>query len=123
MDYQNMLKRQEENKDYATDRFNFSLQNMQAIPSGLSKTSAFVYNTRVWPFLEVYTCTDVEKEAFINKIKYDGMTIMAIGKIGEYLDPSEQHYFKGRIIRFDGLEDDSHVANEIYNELLKGVYL
>lgn len=118
-----MLTRQEENRDYAVDKFNYSLQNMQAIPSALSKTSAFVYNTRVWPFLEVYTCTDVEKEAFINKIKYDGMTIMAIGKIGEYLDPSEQHYFKGRVIRFDGLNDDSHVANEIYNELLKGVYL
>ena len=123
MDYENMLKMQEENKDYARDRFNYSLQNMQAIPSGLSKTSAFVYNTRVWPFLEVYTCTDVEKEAFINKIKYDGMTIMAIGKIADYLDSEEQHYFKGRVIRFDGLEDDSHIANEIYNELLKGAYL
>ena len=118
-----MLTRQEENRDYARDRFNYSLQNMQAIPSGLSKTSAFVYNTRVWPFLEVYTCTDIEKEAFENKIKYDGMTIMAIGKLGDYIDNSEKHYFRGRLIRIESLEDDSHIANEIYNEMNKGVYL
>lgn len=122
MDYQNMLTRQEENRDYAVDKFNYSLQNMQAIPSALSKTSSIVVNTRVWPFLEVYSCTDAEIETFRNKLKYDGMTVMAIGSIGDYLT-EEKHYFKGKVIRLDSLDDDSHTANEIYNEISKGVYL
>jgi hypothetical protein len=56
------------------------------------------------------------------------MTTMAIGKIEDYIDPTEKHFIKGQIIRFEqpyggGLRDDSHIADEIYKELVKGVYL
>lgn len=118
-----MYKMQYENKDFKTDMYNYSLQNMKAIPSGMAKTSAFVYNTRIWPFLEVYTCTDIEKEAFRNKLKYDGMTIMTICKLIDYLDPNEQHLWRGELIRLPDLKDDSHMAEAIYSELKKGVYL
>ena len=114
---------QNENKDFKTDMYNYNLQNMKAIPSGMAKTSAFVYNTRIWPFLEVYTCTDVEKEAFRNKLQYDGMTIMAICKLIDYLDPEEKHLWRGELIRMPSINHDSHVVEEIYSELKKGVYL
>lgn len=123
MDIQNMYKMQYENKDYKTDMYNYSLRNMQAIPSGLSKTSAFVYNTRIWPFLEVFTCTETEREAMKDKLTYDGMTIMAIGKLMDYLDPEEKHFWRGQVIRIPDLTDDSHMAEEIFSELSKGVYL
>lgn len=32
-------------------------------------------------------------------------------------------YVKGKMIRFNGLSEDSHLANEIYKEIDKGVYL
>lgn len=123
LDIENMYKKQYEEKDYKTDMYNYNLKNIQAIPSALAKTSSFVYNTRIWPFLEVYTCTDVEREAVANKIKYDGMTMMVIGKIEDYLESGVQHFWRGNLIRLPALEDDSHVANEIYSELKKGVYL
>lgn len=122
-DYFNLEQRQNEAKSYATDMYNFSLQNIQAIPTALSKTSAIVANTRVWPFLEVYTCTDTEKQAYQNKLKYDGMTIMAIGKLSDYIEPSTEHFFKGEIIRLPAINDDSHIANEIFREIQKGVYI
>ena len=122
MDYQNLITRQEEAKSYATDMYNYSLQNIQAIPSGLAKTSALVANTRIWPFLEIFTCTDREKEAYLDKLEYDGMTIMAIGKIVDFKTEAP-HYFKGEIIRLPSLKEDAHMANEICMELKKGVYI
>lgn len=122
MDYNNLVARQEEAKSYATDLFNYNLQNIQAIPTALAKTSALVANTRIWPFLEVFECTDREKQAYLDKLTYNGMTVMAIGKLNDYI-VNEPHFFKGEIIRLPTLKEDAHMANEICAELKKGVYL
>ena len=121
LDYANTLKMMEENKKYATDMYTYNLQNIQAIPTSLTKTSALTYNTRVWPFIEYYTCTDTEKAALRDKMKYNGMTIMKIGKLSDYL-LGEDKFYKGQLIRLN-IKVDSHMAYEIYNELNKGVYL
>lgn len=128
MDYQNLIALQQEGRNFTIDMYNYSLQNMQAIPSSLTRVSSLTFNTRIWPFVEYYTCTDREKEAFRNKLIYNGMTTMVIGYPYDYIDPNEKHFIKGQVIRFEqryggGLRDDSHVADEIYKELLKGVYL
>ena len=34
-----------------------------------------------------------------------------------------QHFYKGQLIRLNSLNQDSHMANEIYNEINKGVYI
>lgn len=47
LDYANTLKLMEENKQYAIDMYSYNLQNIQAIPTSLTKTSALTYNTRV----------------------------------------------------------------------------
>ena len=121
LDFRNNLKMMEENKKFATDMYTYNLQNIQAIPTSLTKTSALTYNTRVWPFIEYYTCTDVERNALADKIKYNGMTIMKIGKLTDYL-LGEDKFYKGQLIRLN-IKVDSHMAYEIYNELNKGVYL
>ena len=123
MDFRNTIREMEENRSYAIDMYRYNLQNIQAIPTSLTKTSALTYNTRVWPFIEYYTCTDVEKNALADKIKYNGMTIMKIAKLNEY-SLGEGNFFKGQLIRLpESLKVDSHMAYEIYNELNKGVYL
>ena len=122
LDYTNTLKLMEENKSYAIDMYNYNLQNIQAIPSALTKTSALTYNTRIWPFVEYYTCTATERNAIKDKITYNGMTIMAISKLSDYIE-SEQHYFKGQLIRLEDANEDGHIVYEIYNELNKGVYI
>ena len=121
LDYANTLKMMEENKKYATDMYTYNLQNIQAIPTSLTKTSALTYNTRVWPFIEYYTCTEDERNALKDKIKYNGMTIMKIGHIKDYL-LGKDNFYKGQLIRLN-IKVDSHMAYEIYNELNKGVYL
>lgn len=107
--------------DYTKDQFGYDLGNIQALPNSLSKTSAFVANNKIFPFLEYYTCTEEEKEALRNKIRYNGMTVMRIGTIQEFRRP-EPTYIKGKLIRLE-LNEDNHIINEIANELNKGVYI
>lgn len=121
IDYSNTVRMMEENRQYAIDMYGYNLQNIQAIPTSLTKTSALTYNTRVWPFVEYYTCTEKEREALKDKIKYNGMTIMKIGKLNDYA-LGEDNFYKGQLIRLN-LNIDSYMAYEIYNELVKGVYL
>ena len=121
IDYANTLKMMEENRQYAIDMYGYKLQNIQAIPTSLTKTSALTYNTRVWPFIEYYTCTEDERTALKDKIKYNGMTIMKVSQLRNYL-LGQDNFYKGKLIRLN-IKVDSHMAYEIYNELNKGVYL
>ena len=124
--------------DYTKDMFGYQLGNIQALPNTISKVSAFNNNNKIFPVLEYYTCTDREKEAFANKVAWNGMTVMAIGKINEYINNSWSYndieskgYIKGQLIRLElpiehkeGLHsEDYHVINAISGELYKGVYI
>ena len=122
LDYKNTIKMMEENRQYSIDMYGYNLQNIQAVPTSLTKTSALTYNTRVWPFIEYYTCTEAERNALKDKIKYNGMTIMKVGQLNNYL-LGEDNFYKGQLIRLPDVRIDGHMAFEIYNELNKGVYL
>lgn len=113
-------KQQAEVRDYAIDNFNYQLGNIQALPQSISKSSPLSFNNKVWPILEFFSCTDEEKEVLKNKIKYDGMTIMAIGKLEDYLVPSG--YVKGKMIRISDIKEDAHLFNAIYQEVDRGFY-
>lgn len=108
--------------DYAKDNFGFQLGNIKALPNTLNKVSSIVANSKLFPFVEYYTCTDEEKQAFDNKLKYNGMTIGRIGHILDFKHPDAQTYVKGQIIRLEG-NFDTHEANEIASEFMKGWYI
>ena len=114
--------RYKENKSYMTDQFNFQLGNIQALPMSLTKSSALTYNNKIWPILEYYTATTMEKRALREKLKYNGMTVMVIDEIKNYLQ-LQPSFIQGQMIRLEGLIDDSHIAYEIYDEIKKGVYI
>ena len=120
-DYQINEQLRSENMDYTKDMFGYQLGNIKAVPDGLSKTTAYTKNNKYFPSLEFYTCTEEEKNALKNKLKYNGMTVMRIGTINEFLQP-EQSYIKGRLIRLEG-DYDNHYVNELSQELYKGVYI
>ena len=116
--------------DYTKDQFNYSLQNIQALPYTLARVSSLTNDNTIFPILEYYTCTAREKEALANKIAYNGMTVMAIGKIKDYKDNSWSYgtvvskgYIKGKLIRLENLNEDFHMINAIGEELNKGVYM
>lgn len=125
-DYQLNEKLRDEALDYTKDMFGYQLGNIKALPLSLSKTSAYNVDNKYIPFLEYYTCSDVEKEALRNKIKYNGMTVMAIGTMKEYVDNYagiDPMYFKGRVIRIDGFSGDYHLLSAIADEIYKGVFI
>lgn len=126
--YGDMLR--EEALDYKNDMFGMQLDNIKALPNSLTKSSPLSDNNPIWPILEVYDCTDVEREALKDKIKYNGMTVGVIGTINSYLINKQYYrdyfnymYFKGRLIRLDNAYADSHIINAISNELNRGIYL
>ena len=108
--------------DYTKDQFGYQLGNVKALPDSISKTTAFTFNNKIFPIMEYYTCTDVEKQALRDKIKYNGMTIMVIGKIADYIQ-SDISYIKGRIIRIEDLNEDFHMLTAISDEIFKGVFI
>ena len=122
-DYKNMQKLQKEQKSYATDMYNYNLGNIKATPNTLTKTSAFTILNKLVPFLEYYTCTDDEKQAFINKLSYNGMSIGVIGTVGTYIDNiyNKHKYIQGTIIHIDLPNEETHMANTINDELMKGI--
>ena len=121
-DYQLSEQLRQEAIDYKIDQFGYQLGNIQAIPYSISKTSAFTYNNKIFPILEYYTCTPQEKAALQDKLYYNGMTVMRIGTIQEFLR-SEPSYIKGKLIRLEDTDNNFHVVNEIANEINKGVFI
>lgn len=116
-------KKQREQKSLAIDKFNYQLGNIKALPYTLTKVGAFDINSKIFPFLEYYTCTPEEKEALQSKIQYESMTVMRIGLVGTYFGAfSEPRYFKGELIRNEVIAEDNHIFEALYAELLKGVY-
>lgn len=113
--------------DFSKDQFGYSLGNIQALPYTLNKVSAFNANNKIFPFIEYYTCTDTEKKALINKIKYNGMTVGTIGTMSDYIGNTyrdfDRQYIKCKLIRLEGIADDFHVVNTIAEELYKGVFV
>ena len=107
-------------RDYAIDQFNYKMGNIQALPQSMTKSTPLSFNNKVWPILEYFSCTPEEKEVLEKKLKYDGMTIMAIGTLADYRIAGG--YLKGKMIRLNDLNDDSHIANAIYEEVSKGFY-
>lgn len=108
--------------DYTKDMYAYNLGNIQAIPNTLSKTSSFDINNKIFPFLEYYTATSTEKEALRNKIKYNGMTVMRIDYINNFIR-EEETYIKGKLIRLESINEDYHILNTIGSEVNKGFFI
>ena len=115
-------KRQAEQKDLAIDMHEFQLGNIRALPYTLTRCPAFTFNNKIFPFVERYRATDEEIKAFKEYLQLRSFNIGIVGTIEEYLQPSET-FIKAQIIRFKTLEHNNYVAEDIYNEMNKGVYI
>lgn len=112
----------DESKSFKKDMRDYSLGNIRALPQTLSKTSAYNIDNKYFPFLEYYTCTDKEKQALRDQIKYTGMTVMRTGKISEFLQ-GDYSYVQGKMILLEEINDDTHLSTTIADEIMKGVYI
>ena len=122
IDYAMNEKLRTEAINYTTDMFNYQIGNIKALPDTLAKLTAMVANNFIYPVIEYYTCTDTERQALKDKIKYNGMTVNRIGKISQFIQPKPS-YIKGSLIRLENITDDFHLIKTISDELYKGVFI
>lgn len=117
----------EENKSYKKDIFEYSLDNIRALPNSIAKTTAYTENNKIFPVLEYYSCTDEEKNILANEIAQRGMTIGSIDYIAsyayntwEYNGIVARNFIKAQLIKTD--IEDNHIADVLSTELAKGLY-
>lgn len=117
----------EENKSYKKDIFEYSLDNVRALPNSIAKTTAYTENNKIFPVLEYYSCTDEEKNILANEIAQRGMTIGSIDYISSYASNTWEYngivarnFIKAQLIKTD--IEDNHIADVLSTELAKGLY-
>lgn len=112
--------------DYQKDLFGYQMGNIKALADSLVKVSSFTKANKLWPFIEKYGCdtegTTYQLEALENKLKYNGYTIMRIGKLSEHIiNPGA--YIKGQLIRLpEGFSTEYHIGVALCKELDMGFY-
>lgn len=121
-DYAKTKELNKEALNYNKDMYNYNLQNIQALPQTLSSISSYDANNKLWPFLEIYDCSDVEKEAMRNKLIYNGMKVGRIDTINSFIS-STSNYIKAQLIRNEVSNLDYNELNDIGLELDKGVFM
>lgn len=117
----------QENKSYKKDIFEYSLDNVRALPNSIAKTTAYTENNKIFPVLEYYSCTDEEKNILANEIAQRGMTIGSIDYISSYVSNTWEYngivarnFIKAQLIKTD--IKDNHIADVLSTELAKGLY-
>ena len=113
--------KQKEALGYSKDLYNYNLQNVQALPQTISKVTAFNFNSKYFPFLQVYKTTVEEKTAVENKLRWNGMSVGRIGTLNEFIR-EEETFIQAEFIRLN-INEDYVVASEIYSELQRGIYV
>lgn len=113
--------------DYTRDIQEMNLQAIKARPLTLTNISAFDIDSSPFPIVEYYSCSETEKEAFRNKLRYNGMSVLRIGALGDFSynnnEPNTLTYIKGTLIRLTDVPEDYHIVNEMAKELNKGVFI
>lgn len=107
--------------------FNYQMDNIKSMPHTIKKLTSINEDTRVFPYIEVYSCSVTEEQSFDYKIQFTGMTIMTTGKINDYIQQGVETFVQADLIRLDLSRSeetaDNHIAIEIAAELEKGIYL
>lgn len=120
--------------DYTKDQFGFQLGNIKARPHSLTKVGALNANNKLYPFVEIWTCTPEELKATAYKIAFNGMNVGVVDTLGNWINNSwsttlndgtvvsSRHFIRAKMITFPGLNDESHYARVLANELDMGKF-
>ena len=125
LDYKNNQALRADAADSARTLHNLNIGNIQAAPDTLTKVSAQNQNNKYFPFVEIYKSTQEELDAFVNQIKYSGMTVGVIDTLNKWYNPNPKaatNYVQAELIRLE-IPDDNHIIAVIAEELRKGVYV
>lgn len=113
-----------DNRQASIDKYQYQIGNIKAMPLSLTKTSSFDKSYRIYPVLEKYTCTDIEKERLRESIEVNGIDIgkycvlkdAVSGKTGKV-------YLSASMVRWNGNETDENIIEAISDILNDGIYM
>ena len=76
----------EEQMSLTKDLHRLNTQNIQAQPMSISRTTAFNADNKIFPILETYSCSPVERKAVVDSLINRSFTIGAIMNLGDLLN-------------------------------------
>ena len=107
--------------------YQYQMDNIKSMPNTIKKLTNITEDTRIFPFIEIYSASPVEEQSFDFKMQYTGYTIMTTGKISDYCQAGVETFVQASLIRLDLSRSeesaDNHIAVEIASELDKGIYI
>ena len=107
--------------------YKYQMDNIKSMPNTIKKLTNITEDTRIFPFIEIYSASPVEEQSFDFKMQYTGYTIMTTGKISDYCQAGVETFVQANLIRLDLSRSeesaDNHIAVEIASELDKGIYI
>lgn len=124
----------EEQLNLTKDLQTLNLQNIQAQPMGLSRTTAFNADNKIFPILETYSCSAIERQAVINSLINRSFTIGAIMNLGDLLNTvwfapegdgstKARNWIEATVIEFPrDFGKDTHFITTLANRLAQGYY-
>lgn len=111
-------------KDAMLQQFDWQNQNIQALPNTVTKLTNFNDETPKVPYIEIYTCTDEEKNNFKKYLALRDYTINRYGKFVDYIKPNDgKTFLRGTLLRLEGVQDDTHYIAAIADEVKQGFYV
>ena len=123
-----MNKKFAEQASMTRDNFMYSTGNIAARPDTIASVGSFTNSNKLVPYIEVYDCTDIEKDAFREFLKYNGMSFNRIATIQDALSyrgtDTNPFLVQGRTMRTSThIYGDSHGIQELVNTLSGGIYI
>ena len=108
--------------------FQYQMDNIKALPNTLANVGCFTFDNVLVPILEFYQASPDEIDAFEKKMQYYGMSVMKVGQVVDYLNPLQETFVQGYLLRLlspEGVntEADNHLAEELSKEFQKGLYI
>ena len=111
-------------KEAMLQQFDWQNQNIQALPNTITKLTNFNEEMPKVPYLEIYTCTDEEKDNFKKYLALRDYTINRYGRFIDYVKPNNKRTFlRGTLIRLEGVKDDTHYLAALADEVKQGFYV
>lgn len=96
-------------------QFNYNIENIKAIPYGLSSSGSFNLNRKMFPYIEMYTTTEQEKKLLDSYIELNSMSVNKFESIANY-----KNWLQASLITNSKLE--STIRDDINAELQQGIY-
>lgn len=102
---------------------NWQLDNIKAMPYGVSKATNFNSEQPKFPYVEFYTALGNEITNLENFLKLRSYTINRYGKFADYVKPNGRTWLQGVPLRLAAITDDSHYLAAIADEVKQGFYV